>query len=131
QPRIAGNPYVFAGNPRGRRKAGPAAFNGYSEGKRALDAKLPPDMPPWVLHDLRRTARSLMARAGVLPDVAERVLGQRIVGVAGITSRHEYTDEKAAALQALASLVLTIVNPPAAGNVVALGGSRAARKKRM
>jgi integrase len=29
----------------------------------------------WVIHDLRRTARSLMARAGIRPDVAERVLG--------------------------------------------------------
>ena len=29
----------------------------------------------WVLHDLRRSARSLLARAGVRPDIAERVLG--------------------------------------------------------
>jgi hypothetical protein len=28
---------------------------------------LPNTMPPWVLHDLRRTARSLMSRAGVRP----------------------------------------------------------------
>ena len=35
-------------------------------------------MPPWTLHDLRRTARSLMSRAGVRPEIAERVLGHAI-----------------------------------------------------
>jgi len=29
----------------------------------------------WTLHDLRRTARSLMSRAGVSADHAERCLG--------------------------------------------------------
>ena len=32
-------------------------------------------MPQWQLHDLRRTARSLLSRAGVAPDIGERVLG--------------------------------------------------------
>jgi integrase len=126
QPRI--NPYVFAGNPRGRRKAGPAAFNGYSEGKKQLDAKLP-DMPPWVLHDLRRTARSLMSRAGVPSEHAERVLGHAIVGVEGIYNRYDFAQEKADALKRLAALVATIVNPPAGSNVVTLAGS-GSRKRR-
>ena len=38
----------------------------------------------WVVHDLRRTARSLMSRAGVRPDIAERVLGHAISGVEAI-----------------------------------------------
>lgn len=33
---------------------------------------------PWVLHDLRRTARLLMSRAGVLSDHAKRVLGHAL-----------------------------------------------------
>jgi integrase len=128
QPKIAGNPYVFAGNPRGRRKAGPAAFNGFSEGKAQLDAKLP--IAPWVLHDLRRTARSLMSRAGVPSEHAERVLGHSIRGVEKVYDRHSYTDEKADALAKLAALVETIVNPPAGDNVVTLAGSGARGRKR-
>jgi integrase len=126
QPRIAGNPYVFAGNPRGRRTSGPKAFNGYSEGKAQLDAKLP--IAPWVLHDLRRSARSLMSRAGVPSEHAERVLGHSIRGVEKVYDRHSYTDEKANALAKLAALVLTIVSPSPAGNVVTISGRGAKRR---
>ena len=38
-------------------------------------------MPNWTLHDLRRTAKTLMVRAGVRPDISERVLGHVIGGV--------------------------------------------------
>jgi integrase len=66
----------------------------------------------WTVHDLRRTARSLMSRAGVRPDIAERVLGHVIKGVEGVYDRHSYRDEKAHALKALAALVANIVAPP-------------------
>ena len=128
QPRIAGNPFVFPGKPRGRRTPGPAPLRSFAENKAALDRKLP-DMPPWVLHDLRRTARSLMSRAGVPGEHAERVLGHAIRGVEGIYNRHEYTDEKAAALQALADQVERILHPPE-GNVVAGRFGRSRRKGR-
>ena len=61
----------------------PAPFSGFGEGKLALDKALEsvlPDMLAWTVHDLRRTARTLMSRAGVLADHAERVLGH--VGLA-------------------------------------------------
>ena len=80
----------------------------------------------WRLHDLRRTARSLMSRAGVRPDIAERVLGHTIKGVEGVYDRHTYEQEKAYALEALARLVATIVNPPAGTNVTLLRKSNAA-----
>ena len=110
QPRFAGNPHVFAGR-------GGSYSTGYSKAKKALDAKAP--LPQWQLHDLRRTARSLMARAGVRPDIAERVLGHLIPGVEGVYDRHSYRDEKAHALRALASLIENITNPPS-GKVVNL-----------
>jgi integrase len=131
QPQIAGNPFVFAGSPRGRRSPRPAAFCGFSEAKRQLDAKLP--LPHWTLHDLRRTARSLMSKAGVRPDIAERVLGHAIQGVEGIYDRHSYAEEKADALKRLARQVATIVNPPADNVVAAQGrfsGSAGGRKRR-
>src|SRR5205823_1871844 len=96
--------------------------------KKELDEKLP-RMPPWVIHDLHRTARSLMSRANVQPHIAERVLGHAIPGVEGTYDRHSYATEKADALNRLAHLVATIVNPPS-GNVVPITRrSRRARSK--
>ena len=111
QPRFASNPYVFAGE-------GGGHIKGWSRRKRQFDAQLE-GVKPWVLHDLRRTARSLMSRAGVRPDISERVLGHIIKGVEGVYDRHSYTEEKAHALKALAGLIDRIVNPPV-GNVVSM-----------
>lgn len=114
QPRFGTNPFVFAGRGNGH-------FNGFSPCKRALDSRA--KIEPWVIHDLRRTARSLMSRAGVRPDIAERVMGHAIAGVEGVYDRHQYCDEKAEALKRLAALVETIINPPV-GNVVAFGAAQ-------
>jgi integrase len=65
----------------------------------------------WTLHDLRRTARSLMSRGGVNSDHAERCLGHVIAGVRGTYDRHEYHAEKKAAYEALAVQIDQIVNP--------------------
>ena len=108
QPRISGNPYVFAA----ARGGGP--LNSFSKAKRAFDKACGVD--GWVLHDLRRCARSLLSRAGVRPDISERVLGHTIKGVEGVYDRHQYDAEKADALRRLESLIHTIVNPPS-GNV--------------
>jgi integrase len=103
QPRRGDNPYVLAG-----RTSGP--IRGLGQMKRLLDAKLPA-MPHWQVHDLRRTARSLMSRAGVPRDIAERVLGHRVGNsVARVYDRHEYADEKAGALARLAALIERIVS---------------------
>lgn len=67
-------------------------------------------LPHWTLHDLRRTARSLMARAKVRPDHAERVLNHRIKGVEGTYDRHSYEDEKRDALERLARLLRQIIS---------------------
>jgi integrase len=65
----------------------------------------------WTLHDLRRTARSLMSRAGVPTDHADRSLGHVINGVRGVYDRHEYLCEKRYAFEALAAQIERIVNP--------------------
>jgi integrase len=102
QPRLASNPHIF-----GVRQDKP--FSGFSVTKVAFDAKLA--VEPWVIHDLRRSARSLMARAGIRPDIAERVMGHAIAGVEGVYDRHSYRDEKADALARLAALIDGIVRP--------------------
>jgi integrase len=101
--RFKKNPYVFAGR-------GPGHFKGFSPCKRAFDKRLP-GIAPWVIHDLRRTARSLMARAGVRPEIAERVMGHAIDGVEGVYDRHQYRDEKKDALGRLDALIRAILVP--------------------
>jgi integrase len=73
-------------------------------------AKFEP-IPNWALHDLRRTAKTLMVRAGVRPDISERVLGHVIAGVEGTYDRHSYAEEKRDALEKLASMIERILNP--------------------
>jgi integrase len=104
QPRFVDNPHIFAGR-------GAGHFTSWSHAKQDFDGKLGERFAPWVLHDLRRTARSLMSRAGIRPDIAERVLGHAIAGVEGVYDRHSYRDEKAFALKALADLISNILAP--------------------
>src|SRR5262249_35902229 len=111
QPRLAGNEWVFPG------RGGP--FHDWARAKRTVDSKLPKGFAPWTIHDWRRSARSLLSRADVRPDIAERVMGHAINGVEGIYDRHQYSQEKADALKHLAALIQTIINPPK-GNVVAM-----------
>jgi integrase len=59
----------------------------------------------WTLHDLRRTARSLMSRIGVPTDHAERAIGHVIPGVRQVYDRHSFKKEKQAALEALAAQI--------------------------
>ena len=98
---------------------GAGHFSGYGLLKRGLDKEA--QIAPWVIHDLRRTARSLMARAGVKSFIAERVLGHILRGVEGTYDRHDYGPEKADALAKLAGLVALILEP-SAENVVTLNG---------
>jgi integrase len=120
QPRLNSTDYVF---PAGRGK-GP--FNGFAPAFEELTERMReqlPDLQPFVLHDLRRTARSLMSRAGVRPDIAERAIGHRVgTSVEQTYDRHDYEKETDQAFEMLSSLVATILNPASAPNVVPLRG---------
>ena len=109
QPRLVGNDFVLVHRGMNLERA-----------KIRLDAAS--GVSNFTLHDLRRTARSLMSRAEVRPDIAERVLGHTIGGVEGVYDRHRCDNEKADALRRLAVLIETIIHPPA-DNVVALRGA--------
>jgi integrase len=126
QPKIAGCDAVFATRTRSGKGRGaePAwcAFSGFSKTKPALDKAITAanggtPLPNWTLHDLRRTAKTLMVRAGVRPDISERVLGHAIGGVEGVYDRHSYEAEKRGALESLAAEIERILNPSPA-NVV-------------
>jgi len=90
-------------------------ISGFSKFKRAFDKAS--GVSDYTLHDLRRTARSLMSRAGVPSDHAEHCLGHVIGGVRGVYDRHEYYDEKQQAYEALAGIVERIVSGTQAGVV--------------
>jgi integrase len=105
--------FVFSEN-------GHNTIGGYQRRKQAIDEAS--GVSGWVIHDLRRMARSLMSRAGVPSDHAERCLGHVITGVRGIYDRHEYLEEKAKAFEALAQLVQRIIDPQE--NVVSIGANR-------
>jgi integrase len=80
--------------------------NGFPPGgwhgpKVALDRRVPL-AKPWRLHDLRRTAATMMAEFGVLPHIIEAILNHASghkAGVAGIYNRAKYTDEMRDALR--------------------------------
>jgi integrase len=88
------------------RNGGAAIFEpqSFSKAKKQLDELLPLDMPGWVLHDLRRTAATNLARLGTALPVVEPILnhiGGSFAGVAGIYMKFEFSDEKREALAKL------------------------------
>jgi integrase len=103
--------YIFSND------GGKRAFSGYSKAKRTLDKKTNKlrkgkgrkPVEHWTLHDLRRTARSLMSRAGISADHAERVLGHAIGGMRGVYDRHSYLAEKKEALSRLSEQITRIL----------------------
>jgi integrase len=79
---------------------GNSAVSGWSKIKCELDAAMP-DMPPWRLHDLRRTCATQMGELGILPHVIEACLNHvsgAKAGVAGTYNRSELMPERKAAL---------------------------------
>ena len=74
--------------------------NDFGKNKGRLDALS--GVSDWVLHDLRRTVASGMARLGISLSVIEKVLNHvsgSFAGIVGVYQRHEFADEKRAALE--------------------------------
>jgi integrase len=93
-----------------------AAFTAYSKGKDKLDKIIADEegapLPPWRLHDLRRTLATGFQRLGVRFEVTEAVLnhvGGSRSGVAGIYQRHDWKKEKREALLAWNEHVMKVV----------------------
>ncbi len=85
-------------------------FNGWSKAKVALDNSS--GVHDWRLHDLRRTMATGLQRLGVRLEVTEAVLnhvaGSR-AGIIGVYQRHDWADEKRAALAAWGRHVRALV----------------------
>jgi integrase len=75
-------------------------YQRFNKMKRRLDALS--GVEGWVLHDLRRTCVSGMARLGIAPHVADKILNHQsgtISGVAAVYQRHEFLAERKEALE--------------------------------
>lgn len=123
---------------------GKTPVSGYSRGKSRLDttmlklarkeAEVAGDDPkhveiePWRVHDLRRTFATGMQRLGVRFEVTEAILNHvsgSKSGVAGVYQRHDWKEEKRAALDAWAVHLERIVGGAELSNVIALADRRA------
>ncbi len=148
-PRFAGTDLVFPVTPRLRTdKRQLVAPSGFSRVKVRLDrivvqhlqaGNLPKwvvralgkdrPLPSWVLHDLRRTCTSGLARLGTPLPVLARILNHSPGSVAGITAvydKHTYAPEMRRALGRWAGHVLHLKEGPPSGDVVDLFERRAA-----
>jgi integrase len=79
---------------------GTEIFQNFTHAKRLLDQLS--GVTGWRLHDLRRTCVSGMARLGVAPHVADKILNHQagtISGVAAVYQRHDFLAERQAALE--------------------------------
>jgi len=99
-PRIKGCEFVFTTD-------GRTPISGFSTFKLKFDIAC--GVKDWRLHDLRRTSRSLMSRAGINPDIAERCLGHAITGIRGTYDKHHYIPEMRRAFEALAAQIDTVL----------------------
>jgi integrase len=97
-------PYVFS-------LLGTKPFQEFSRAKRRLDQLS--GVTAWRLHDLRRTCVSGMARLGIAPHVADKILNHQagtISGVAAVYQRHEFLAERQDALERWGAHVARIVS---------------------
>lgn len=119
--RIKGCDYVFSGN-------GETPISGFSRMKARLDetmvALIAPKLddeerleqrakllPPWRLHDLRRTAATGMARLGVSRETIALTLNHAQQGVTAIYDRHPRLEERRRALAQWAETLQGIIDP--------------------
>jgi integrase len=86
-------PYVFS-------LLGTKPFQEFSRVKRRLDELS--GVTGWRLHDLRRTCVSGMARLGIAPHIADKILNHQagtISGVAAVYQRHDFLAERRTAVE--------------------------------
>jgi integrase len=96
----------------GRRGTG---FSGFSDGKEKLDARLTKtglNIPPWGLHDLRRTVSTRLHDAGVEPIVIEALLAHKQQGVAAVYNRASFREAKEAAVQRWHQVLAETIESP-------------------
>ncbi len=106
---------------------GATSISGFSKAKSRVDALVARELgetpPAWVIHDLRRTFASNLARLGTALPTIERLLnhisGPSFGGVAGVYQRHGFEPEMRRAVDAYGDFIGRLVDR-SGSNVVAL-----------
>jgi integrase len=112
-----GGDFVFTTN-------GKSPVSGWNRMKRRLDARMAElakaekgakaTIPPWRVHDLRRTAVTGMAELGIRPDVIELCVNHQSGargGIAGVYNRSELLPERKTALERWAAHLAGLMAP--------------------
>jgi integrase len=98
--------------------SGSRPFSAFSRAKSQLDELSA--VKDWRLHDLRRSCVSGMARLGVPPHVADKILNHQsgtISGVAAVYQRHEFMAERKEALDRWGTHVTSVMLAAADGRL--------------
>jgi integrase len=121
-PRFTGGDYLFSNT------SGKKPISGMAKSR--LDAAIAKarkeggaaPMPPWVLHDLRRTARTRLGNLGVEDFIAERIIGHTLPGLHKVYHQGSHLEAKRAGLDKWAERLLAFVAPqvPKPGNVITM-----------
>jgi integrase len=104
-------PYLFTTT------SGKKAINGFSKLKTRLGRIILSEqttLAAWSLHDLRRSAATWMAGAGVPPQVLSALLNHspgKVQGILAVYNRFRYVEERRAALEKWAAHLITLAEP--------------------
>jgi integrase len=122
-PRFKHGDYLFSTD------FGVAPINGLSKSKARLDRLMRDELdgaelPPFVIHDIRRTVRTRLSELRIADHIAEAVIGHSKRGLARIYDQHKYRAEKREALTAWQNKLRGAVGP-STGNVLQMMHARA------
>lgn len=104
---IAGNePFVFVG-----RKSGThISHNAFNTAQKAALALT--DLPPFTVHDLRRTASTHLNEQGFNSDAIEACLNHTAKGVRGVYNKAKYEKERTEMMQKWSDFVFSVIYEP-------------------
>lgn len=104
---IAGNePFVFVG-----RKSGThISHNAFNTAQKAALALT--DLPPFTVHDLRRTASTHLNEQGFNSDAIEACLNHTAKGVRGIYNKAKYEKERTEMMQKWSNHIFSLIYEP-------------------
>jgi integrase len=81
----------------------------------------------WVLHDLRRTLRSGLARLGFPSEVGKKVINHKLTGMDAVYDQYEYLPQRRRALMAWADYVESLLTESDKTNIADLSAERERR----
>jgi integrase len=116
-PRIKDSAFVFTID-------GLKPISGWPRAKARIDELA--GIAPWRIHDLRRTTATGLQKLKTPLQVTEAILGHTAgsrAGVVGIYQRHDYADEKRAALETWGRFVMSLLDK-LASNVVEIRATK-------